>query len=129
IVLALQTITSRTIDPIDSVVVSVTKFNGGDAYNVIPEHVDLAGTVRALKGETMKATEERMRSICAGLAQAGDVTAAFDFKANYPVTENDPGEAVFAGDIAAAISGESAVDRAVAPLMAGEDFSYMLNAR
>lgn len=129
IVLALQTIASRTIDPIDSVVVSVTKFNGGDAYNVIPEHVDLAGTVRALKGETMKTTAERMRSICAGIAQAGGVTAAFDFKANYPVTENEPGEAAFAGDIAAAISGENAVDRTVAPLMAGEDFSYMLNAR
>ena len=57
---ALQTIASRTIDPVDSVVVSVTKFHGGDAYNVIPQKVELAGTVRTLKKEVAAMARERM---------------------------------------------------------------------
>ncbi len=129
VVLALQTIAARTIDPIDSVVVSVTKISGGDAYNVIPEHVDLAGTVRALKMEAMSTAEERMRTICAGIGQANGAEISFRFRTNYPVTDNNPEEAVFAGDAAAAVAGETAIDRHAPPLMAGEDFSYMLNAR
>jgi len=129
VVLAFQTIAARTIDPIDSVVVSVTKISGGDAYNVIPEHVDLAGTVRALKMEAMSTAEERMRTICAGIAQANGAEINFRFRTNYPVTDNNPEEATFAGNVAAEVSGEAGIDRNAPPLMAGEDFSYMLNAR
>ncbi|MBL8576349.1 MAG: amidohydrolase [Mesorhizobium sp.] len=129
IVLAFQTIAARTMDPIDSVVISVTKITGGDAYNVIPEHVDLAGTVRALKMDAMTLSEERMRTICSGIAQANGAEIDFRFKANYPVTNNNPEQAAFAGAVAAAVSGEAAIDRNAPPLMAGEDFSYMLNAR
>ncbi len=129
IVLAFQTIAARTMDPIDSVVVSVTKITGGDAYNVIPEYVDLAGTVRALKMEAMTIAEERMHAICAGIAQANGAEINFRFRSNYPVTDNNPAEAAFAGNVAAAVSGETAIDRNAPPLMAGEDFSYMLNAR
>ncbi|MEW9805651.1 M20 aminoacylase family protein [Mesorhizobium sp. ZMM04-5] len=129
IVMAFQTIASRTVDPTDSVVVSVTKFNAGSAYNVIPEQVDLAGTVRSLKAEVAALTEERMRAICEGIGRAAGATVTMDFKPNYPVTVNDPGEAAFAGDVAATVAGEAAIHRAVAPLMGGEDFSYMLQAR
>jgi hippurate hydrolase len=129
IVNAFQTIAARTVDPVDSVVVSVTKFNAGEAYNVIPEHADLAGTVRSLKAEVAKTAEERMRAICEGIARAGDAQVTMQFQPNYPVTVNDPGQAAFAGDVAAAVAGESAVHRAVPPLMGGEDFSYMLQAR
>ncbi|MEW9834225.1 M20 aminoacylase family protein [Mesorhizobium marinum] len=129
IVMAFQTIASRTVDPTDSVVVSVTKFNAGSAYNVIPEQVDLAGTVRSLKAEVAALTEERMRAICEGIGRAAGATVTMDFKPNYPVTVNDPGEAAFAGDVAATVAGEAAIHRSVAPLMGGEDFSYMLQAR
>jgi len=129
IVLAFQTIAARTVDPTDSVVVSVTKFNGGEAYNVIPEQVSLAGTVRSLKSEVSKLAEERMRAICAGIAAANDASVSFDFHRNYPVTVNDADEAVFAADIAASVAGDPSVHRDVPPLMGGEDFSYMLEAR
>jgi amidohydrolase len=129
LVVALQTIAARTIDPTESVVVSVTKFHGGEAYNVIPEHVELAGTVRSLKKEVADAARERMREICEGVGKATGTTVSFQYNANYPVTVNDAEETVFAGDMAAAIAGDTGVHRAMPPLMGGEDFSYMLEAR
>ncbi len=129
IVLALQTIAARTIDPLEAVVVSVTKFHGGDAYNVIPEQVELAGTVRTLKKEVAALTRERMQTICEGIAKASGTAVAFQYNPNYPVTVNAADEAVFAGDVAATVAGEASIHRAIAPLMGGEDFSYMLDAR
>ncbi len=129
IVTALQTIAARTVDPAESVVVSVTKFHGGEAYNVIPEHVELAGTVRSLKKEVALLARERMQAICEGIGKASDTTVSFHYQANYPVTVNNPDETVFAGDIAATVAGETSVHRAIQPLMGGEDFSYMLEAR
>ena len=129
LVLALQTIASRTVDPVESVVVTVTKFHGGDAYNVIPETVELAGTVRTLKEEISVIAEARMRAICAGHAAATESTIDLRYKRNYPVTFNHADETDFAGDMAAAVAGEDAVNRGMAPVMGGEDFSYMLNAR
>jgi hippurate hydrolase len=129
IVAAFQTIAARTVDPIDSVVVSVTKFHGGDAYNVIPEEVQLAGTVRSLKKEVAALARERIVSICEGIGRAYGATVAVDYKANYPVTFNHAEETTFAGDVAAEIAGDPQVLRAMPPVMGGEDFSYMLEAR
>ena len=129
IVLALQTIVSRTVDPLDSAVVSVTKFHAGDAYNVIPQRAELAGTVRTLHDEVAETVFARMRAICDGVAAACGVTAALRIAVNYPVTRNDPDEAAFAAGVAREIAGEGKVDAAVRPTMGGEDFSYMLNAR
>ena len=129
IVNAFQTIVSRSADPVESVVVTVTKIHGGDAYNVIPEEVELAGTVRTLKKEVARLAEDRMRAICAGIAMATGTSIDVHYQANYPVTFNHAEETVFAGDIAAAISGDSQVHRAMPPVMGGEDFSYMLEAR
>ena len=126
---ALQTIASRNVDPVKAVVVSITKFHAGDAYNVIPEQAELAGTVRTLKKEVAKLAEARVRAICDGVAATYGVTVELDFDANYPVTFNHPDETVFASDIAASVAGESQVHRAMPPVMGGEDFSYMLEAR
>jgi amidohydrolase len=126
---ALQTIASRSADPIDSIVVSVTKFHGGDAYNVIPEKVQLAGTVRTLKKDVAAMAEERIRAISAGLAAAHGATIHVAYDANYPVTFNHPEETAFASDVAALVAGEPNVHRAMPPVMGGEDFSYMLEAR
>ena len=129
LVSAMQTIASRTTDPVESVVVSVTKFHAGDAYNVIPESAEIAGTVRSLKKEVAKKAEERIRTICDGLAAAFGATITVDYDANYPVTFNNPEETVFAGDVAANVAGDTQVHRAIQPVMGGEDFSYMLEAR
>ncbi len=126
---ALQTIASRNTDPVESLVVSVTKFHAGDAYNVIPETAELAGTVRTLKKEVAKSAEQRLRDVCAGIAATFGAEIVLDYDANYPVTFNHPEETVFAGDVASGIAGEAQVHRAIQPLMGGEDFSYMLEAR
>ncbi|MBW8908161.1 MAG: amidohydrolase [Mesorhizobium sp.] len=129
LVVALQTIASRSTDPVEAVVVSVTKFHAGDAYNVIPESAQIAGTVRTLKKEVARKSEERIRAICAGVATAFGAVIEVDYDANYPVTFNHAEETVFAGDIAAGVAGDSHVHRAIQPVMGGEDFSYMLEAR
>ena len=129
IVTALQTIAARSADPIESLVVSVTKFHGGDAYNVIPEQAELAGTVRTLKKEVASLARERMHAICEGIGKATGATVTLQYDANYPVTVNHPEETVLAADVAAVIAGENQVHRAMQPLMGGEDFSYMLEAR
>ncbi|RIK87872.1 MAG: amidohydrolase [Hyphomicrobiales bacterium] len=129
IVLALQTIASRTVDPIDSAVVSVTKFHAGDAYNVIPQTAEIAGTVRTLRDEVAETVFSRMRAICDGIAAATGTTVNLVIDVNYPVTRNDPRETDFAAAVAAEVAGAAGVATDMAPVMGGEDFSYMLLAR
>jgi len=126
---ALQTIASRSTDPVEAVVVSVTKFHAGDAYNIIPETAEIAGTVRTLRKEIAKKSEERIRTICEGLATAFGAKIEVDYQANYPVTFNHAEETVFASDVAIGVAGEAHVHRGIQPVMGGEDFSYMLEAR
>ncbi|MER9336494.1 M20 family metallopeptidase [Mesorhizobium sp. M0293] len=126
---ALQTIASRSTDPVEAVVVSVTKFHAGDAYNIIPETAEIAGTVRTLRKEIAKKSEERIRTICEGLAIAFGAKIEVDYQANYPVTFNHAEETVFASDIAIGVAGDAHVHRGIQPVMGGEDFSYMLEAR
>ncbi|TPI49462.1 MULTISPECIES: M20 aminoacylase family protein [unclassified Mesorhizobium] len=126
---ALQTIASRSTDPVEAVVVSVTKFHAGDAYNIIPESAEIAGTVRTLRKEIAKKSEERIRAICDGLATAFGAKIEVDYQANYPVTFNHAEETVFASDVAANVAGDAHVHRGIQPVMGGEDFSYMLEAR
>jgi len=129
IVTAFQTIVSRTADPIESLVVTVTKFHAGEAYNIIPDQAEIAGTVRTLKKEVAAMARERIHAICAGIGAANGAEVIVGYDANYPVTFNHVEETVFAADIAATIAGDSQVHRAIAPVMGGEDFSYMLEAR
>ncbi len=126
---ALQTIASRSADPVEAVVVSVTKFHGGEAYNVIPETAELGGTVRTLKQEIATLARQRMQAICDGIGQASGATITLSYSPNYPVTFNHPEETVFASDVAATIAGDAQVHRSMPPVMGGEDFSYMLEAR
>jgi hippurate hydrolase len=126
---ALQTIVARTIDPIDSIVVSVTKFHAGDAYNIIPQKAEFAGTIRTLRPEVGEKSRERIRQICEGIAAAHGASVDIDIDVNYPVTQNDAEETVFAGGVAKAVAGEPNVNTAINPVMGGEDFSYMLQAR
>jgi hippurate hydrolase len=129
IVQALQTIVARNTDPLDSLVVSVTKFHGGDAYNIIPEQVELAGTVRTLRTEVASHAIERIKAICEGIGAANGANVHADIKINYPVTFNHAEQTRFAGEMAIAVAGANAVTLDVAPMMAGEDFSYMLQKR
>ena len=129
IVQALQTIVSRTVDPIESAVVSVTKFHAGEAHNIIAETAEVAGTVRTLKPEIRDLVEARLATVVASIAAAHGATATLHYDRNYPVTRNHPAETAFAAGVASAVVGEANVDADAPPVMGGEDFSYMLEAR
>jgi amidohydrolase len=129
IVQALQTIVSRNVDPTNAAVVSVTKFHGGELYNVIAETAQVAGTVRTLRAEDRDLAEKRIREIVTGIASAYSAKAEIDYDRNYPVTRNHPRETDFAAGVARLIAGHANVDAEAPPILAGEDFSYMLEAR
>ncbi|MCA1406146.1 amidohydrolase [Ensifer sp. IC3342] len=129
IVNALQTIASRTVDPLGSVVVSVTKFNAGFAHNVIPEQAVLAGTVRTLMPEVRDTGEARIRQIAESIAGAYGATVNVWYGRNYPVTVNHAEETGHALAAAATVAGAAQVNASLDPMMGGEDFSYMLLAR
>ncbi|MGO4567742.1 M20 aminoacylase family protein [Rhizobium sp. 2YAF20] len=129
VVANLQLIASRTVDPLRSVVVSVTKFNAGFAHNVIPDEAKLAGTVRTLDPEVRDLTEQRLRQIVNGIAATHGAEAEIHYHRNYPVTFNHAAETDHAVAAARMIAGDANVNAEVDPMMGGEDFSYMLNAR
>ncbi|WP_299478893.1 M20 aminoacylase family protein [uncultured Roseibium sp.] len=125
----LQTIASRNADPLGSVVVSVTVFNAGNAFNVIPQEAVLRGTVRSLKPEMRDLAEQRMGNIVKSIAEAFDASAELEFRRGYPVTANHDEQTDFAAAIAEGIAGDGKVNRHIEPMMGGEDFSYMLEER
>jgi hippurate hydrolase len=129
IVSNLQLIASRSVNPLRSVVVSVTKFNAGFAHNVIPNDATFAGTIRTLDDEVRAQAEARLREVVEGICAAHGATADINFHRNYPVTFNHADETEHAVAIATDIAGEANVNPEVDPMMGGEDFSYMLNAR
>ncbi|MEO3389146.1 M20 aminoacylase family protein [Mesorhizobium sp. CAU 1741] len=124
---ALQTIVARQADPVASLVVTVTRVIAGTAYNIIPETIEIWGTTRALDMDDAAMAQRRIREICAGLATASGAQIEVDYDQAHPVTFNTPEEADFVAGIARDIAGT--VDADVRPVMAGEDFSHMLNAR
>jgi hippurate hydrolase len=129
IVSNLQLIASRSVNPLRSVVVSVTKFNAGFAHNVIPNDATFAGTIRTLDDEVRAQAEARLREVVEGICAAHGAAADINFHRNYPVTFNHADETEHAVAIATDIAGEANVNPEVDPMMGGEDFSYMLNAR
>lgn len=129
IVTALQTIVSRTLDPLSSAVVSITNFHAGSAFNVIPQKATLVGTARALDGKVRDRLEARIAELSTLIAQAHGATARVTYERGYPVTCNHAEQTAFAADTAAAITGNDQVDRDLAPMMGAEDFSYMLEQR
>jgi amidohydrolase len=129
IVGALQTITSRTADPIQSLVVSVTQFHAGSAYNVIAEEAVLRGTVRSFDPALRVLANDRVRSIATGIAAALGGSAEVTYLPGYPATCNHPVQFDKALSVAAKVAGPDKVNDDVAPTMGGEDFAYMLEAR
>ncbi len=129
IVVALQSVVARAVHPLDSAVVSVCALEAGEAFNVLPQSVVMRGTMRALSKSVRAAMQERIGALVANVAAGFGAQAGITYESGYPVTENHPAETQFIADVAAALVGEDKVDRAVAPMMAAEDFSYMLAHR
>ena len=129
IIQAVQSIASRNVDPLKSVVVSITAFNGGFTDNVIPQTARLRGTVRTLDPEIRDLAERRLKEIVPTIAAAFGAKAEVNYKRDYPITINHAKQTEFAAGIARKISGDDNVVTDVAPTMGGEDFSFMLLER
>ncbi|WP_299817182.1 M20 aminoacylase family protein [uncultured Jannaschia sp.] len=127
LITALQSIVSRNADPVDQIVVSVTSMESSSkAFNVIPQRVELKGTVRTMSPAMRDLAETRIKAISAGVAATFGGAADVDYQRNYPVMVNHEDQTAFAADIARSVSG----DCGEAPLvMGGEDFAFMLEER
>ncbi len=129
IVAALQSIASRNADPLKAVVVSTTMFHAGTAFNIIPQRAELTGTVRTLEPGMRDLAEKRLTEIATGTAKMFGAVATVKYDRGYPATINHPKETAEAVAVAKRVFGAANVDAEVAPMMGGEDFSYMLEAR
>ncbi|PZU89224.1 MAG: amidohydrolase [Shinella sp.] len=129
VVIALQAIASREVDPLKSVVVTVATVHGGEASNVIANTVKLSGTVRTLLPETRDHAEKRLGEIARGIAGSFGASVDVHCRRGYPVTFNHADETEFALGIMRKVAGEKAVEGNMPPLMGAEDFSYMLEVR
>ena len=129
IVTAYQSIVARNVAPIDTAVVSTTGFDAGQAYNVIPEHVHLRGTVRTYKVETMQLVRDRMQALATAIAAGFGATAELHWNEITVPVINTPEQTTAIADAAAELVGEAHVERNKAPVMGSEDFSYMLQER
>ena len=129
IVNQVQSIVARNIDPLDAAVVSICTFQAGSADNIIPQTARLRGTVRSLRPEVRDLLGRRVPEVVEATARAYGAKAKVDLRRGYPVLRNHERETAFAASIAGQIAGPEHVDTAMAPVMGGEDFSYMLEAR
>ncbi len=127
IVVSLQTIASRNVDPTKQVVVSVTSFETDTkAFNVIPQRATIRGTVRTMDAGVRQLAEDRIRKIAGATAEAFGGTVDVRYMKGYPVMVNSQAETVHAAEAAKKVAGGCAE----APLiMGGEDFAYMLESR
>lgn len=129
VILALQTIVSRNVDPMREAVLSITIVEAGTAFNVIPSQAKLTGTVRTLDEDVRNFVEKRLSEVVRGVATAFGAAAQVTYRRGYPVTVNAERPTLVAGDVAAAVAGHDNVDVNVDAMMGGEDFSYMLQAK
>ena len=129
LVVALQSIVSRRVDPLDSVVISLCQFNAGSASNVIPETADIHGTIRTLNKDTRVAVEGHLKRICAAVGEAFEAQITVDWQPGYPVTVNHAREADLAAEAASRVFPAEGIIRKRPPIMGAEDFSYMLEKR
>ena len=129
LVTALQTVASRNADPHDSIVVSVTALNAGEAFNVIPQSAEIKGSVRTLTPEIRDLAEKRIGEIIEGVMKAFGMKYELNYRRGYPVTFNHAGQTDFATSVTKEAFGSDAINTAVPPTMGSEDFSYMLEER
>ncbi|MEK9683047.1 MAG: M20 aminoacylase family protein [Rhodospirillaceae bacterium] len=128
VITMLQTVVSRKVDPLESVVCSVTQIHAGETYNIIPDEIVLRGTVRSFKSDLQKLAENSIQQILRGAQISFNLEeASLDYRGGYPPTVNDPAETEFAARVAEEIVGETNVLLNQPPKMGAEDFSFMLN--
>jgi amidohydrolase len=123
---SLQTIVSRHVNPIDSLVISVTQIHSGDTWNVLPQHAVIRGTVRALSAEVQDLAEDGIRQVSAGVALTFGTKVEVDYQRRYPATINHAKQADIAVKVAQKIVGNDNIVIDSPPTMGSEDFAFML---
>lgn len=129
IILGLQTLVSRRTDPLESLVISVTKLNAAQAYNIIPDHVEISGTVRTLLPSLRDFAEREIFAAAQGIARGFGADVEFKYLRSVPPTINYPEETKLAIAAAQDLVGSASVNDAVKVSLGAEDFAYMLEAR
>ncbi|TIT83888.1 MAG: amidohydrolase [Mesorhizobium sp.] len=129
IILGLQTLVSRYTDPTESLVISVTKLSAAQAYNIIPDTVELSGTVRTLLPSMRDFVEHQILASARGIAQGFGADVELKYRRLEPMTINHTEQTSLAVAAARNLVGSGAVNDKVKPLMGSEDFAYMLEAR
>ena len=126
IVMALQTIVSRNVPPLEAALVTVGMFKGGSVSNVIPEEVKMELTIRAFSAKIRDLLQERICKLAKSQAESYGAKAIINYERGYPVTVNDAGSIDFALEVAKQVVGDKNVVENAEPLTPSEDFSYML---
>jgi len=124
-----QSIVSRILDTQEPAVLSVTQFHGGDAFNVIPNEVQISGCTRSFSPRTQDRLEASMRGILSGVCAAYGATSEFTYDRRYPPTINSANEAEIAGQVAVQVVGAKQVNLSPRPAMGSEDFAFMLQEK
>lgn len=125
VILALQTLVSRNLDPFSQGVITIGSIHGGFAPNIIPEEVKLVGTLRSMTKEWREFAHRRIEEIVRGICDSAGAQFDLLIDKGYPVLRNDPAKTDFAEDAARALFGSDAVFKAER-LMGAEDFAYYL---
>ena len=128
IITAIQSVVSRNVAPLDSAVVSVTMVDAGFVSNVIPNEMNLTGSLRYFKSEIGDDVKKKIKTIAEGISQSMGATASFSSVPNYPATVNTPKHAKLCASAAEVVVGSTNVLRNEKPSMGSEDFSFLLNA-
>ena len=126
IVSALQGIVSRGLSPQEPAVLSITRIQGGEAYNVIPDSVTFGGTARWLHPKTMPKVEALFKRTVEQVAAGLGASAGIDWRVLFGALVNEPAHTTVIADAAAALVGDAMVERDAEPNMGSEDFSFML---
>jgi hippurate hydrolase len=129
IITALQTIVSRTVDPLESALVSITKIKGGDAFNVLPEKVTFGGSCRAFSDAMLDRLKQQIIDIAEGTARTHGAKAVVDFVEYYPPLVNTADAVEASAAAALDIAGPDKVNTNATPVMGSEDFAYMLKEK
>ena len=129
LVIALQSIVSRNVDPLESAVVSVTMFHAGDAGNVIPHTAQLNGTVRTLNAKVRELVGRRVQEVVDGVAALTGAKITLDYRAGYPVLVNHAEQTEVAARVASEVAGENNVNANASPMLGAEDFAFMLQEK
>ncbi|MER9451737.1 M20 aminoacylase family protein [Mesorhizobium sp. M0254] len=129
IILGLQTLVSRRTDPRESLVISVTKLSAAQAYNVIPDRVEIAGTVRTLASGLRDFAEREILASAQGIARGFGADIEFRYLRSVPATFNHTEGTDLAIQAARSLVGSASVNDKIKPSMGAEDFAYMLEAR